>query len=600
MSTLDQSTSPRPGTAASPEAPATAAHAVSPPRAVPPAHAAPAGLAAPVALAAPPAISVDGLSIGYATRGRIVPTVVDVTFSVPSGSTTALVGESGSGKTTIASAISGLLADNARWLTGSVSLLGRDVSGLSERSWQRLRGRVLGYVPQDPLGSLDPLQTVGDHVAESVRRARGVPAREARRLATELLRTVHIADVDRKVGAYPHELSGGQLQRVLIAGALAGDPSLLIADEPTSALDVTVQKRVLDLLDELREELELSVLLITHDLSLAAERSDRVVVLQKGEVIEQGDSAAVIGSPSTPYALQLFRDVPALAPERYAPVRQELRAARERTEGAEHGEDRENRKNRVPAITVTAVSKSFDGHVRALEDVSVTVRRGEIHALVGESGSGKTTLARIIAGLTSFDRGDVTVAGAPRPRTPHVVNPDPSALQLVYQNPLAASDPRPRVLDLVAEPLRIRGVGRAESRRRALALLERVGIEADASSRRIGQLSGGQRQRVAIARALILSPAVLVLDEPTSALDVTVQARIIDLLFDLRREDPELTMLFISHDLSLVRQIADSTTVLQRGRVADQGRSEEVFSEATSPYTRQLIDAIPAAPRLLG
>lgn len=537
----------------------------------------------PTTTTAPPAIAVDALSIGYSSGGRIVPTVIEASFEVPTGSTTALVGESGSGKTTIASAISGLLADNARWLTGGVHLLGQDVSRLGERGWQAVRGSILGYVPQDPLGSLDPLQTVGGHVAESVRQARNVPEREARRIARELLETVHIADAERKLAAYPHELSGGQLQRVLIAGALAGNPSVLIADEPTSALDVTVQKRVLDLLEELREGLSLSVLLITHDLSLAAERSDRVVVLQHGRVVEQGASADVVARPAAPYTLQLFRDVPAMTPQKYAATQAALQTRRE-TAGT------------GTAVQVTALSKSFDGAHRVLEDVDVTVRRGEIHALVGESGSGKTTLARIIAGLTAFGAGTVEVSGTPRPRTPAVVNPDPSALQLVYQNPLAALDPRRRVVDLVAEPLRIGGTARAEARSRAQALLRQVGISEEAAARHIGRLSGGQRQRVAIARALILSPSTLVLDEPTSALDVTVQARIIDLLFALRAEDPALTMVFISHDLSLVRQISDSMTVLQRGRVVDQGPAAEVFASPTSAYTRQLIEAIPRAP----
>lgn len=540
----------------------------------------PAGPSAP-----PPAIAVDALSIGYTTGGRLTPTVFEASFEVPAGSTTALVGESGSGKTTIASAISGLLAENARLLTGEVRLLGQDVSRLGERGWRSVRGSILGYVPQDPLGSLDPLQTVGGHVTSSVRRARGVSEQEARRIALELLETVHIADAPKKLAAYPHELSGGQLQRILIAGALSGDPAVLIADEPTSALDVTVQKRVLDLLEELREELSLSVLLITHDLSLAAERSDRVVVLQQGRVVEQGRAAEVVAQPAAPYTLQLFRDVPAMTPHKYAPLQQELRGRRE-GDGAE------------PAVTVSGVSKSFDGTSRVLEDVDLTVRRGEIHALVGESGSGKTTLARIIAGLTSYDAGRVEVAGTPRPHRPAVVAPDPSALQLVYQNPLAALDPRWKVVDLVAEPLRIAGTGRAAARARALELLARMGIDEAAAARRIGRLSGGQRQRVAIARALILSPSTLVLDEPTSALDVTVQARIIDLLFTLRESDPALTMVFISHDLSLVRQISDSVTVLQRGRVVDQGPAEQVFAAPNSPYTRGLIEAIPRAPQV--
>ncbi|PWH06999.1 ABC transporter ATP-binding protein [Brachybacterium endophyticum] len=535
----------------------------------------------------PPAIAVDRLSIGYAGRGRVARTIDDVSFTAPAGRTTALVGESGSGKTTIASAISGLLAENARWLGGSAALHGTDVSGLSARAWQALHGRILGYVPQDPLGSLDPLQTVGAHITESVRQAQALSTQDARRRARDLLETVHVADVDRKLRSHPHELSGGQLQRVLIAGALAGNPSVLIADEPTSALDATVQKRVLDLLEELREELDLSVLLITHDLSLAAERSDHVVVLRGGVVVEQGESDRVIAAPSSPYTRELFRDVPSLTPERYAASREQLRAHRDAVE------------DRSPAIAVSGLTKSFGGPSPALEGVDLSVRRGEIHALVGESGSGKTTLARIIAGLTSFDAGTVRVGDAERPRTPHVVNPDPGALQLVYQNPLAALDPRLRLVDLVAEPLRIRGTAKAAARASATDVLQRVRIPESLSSRRIGRLSGGQRQRVAIARALVLSPGVLVLDEPTSALDVTVQAQIVDLLFELRAENPDLTLVVISHDLGLVRQIADSATVLQRGQVVDHGRIEDIFGDATSEYTKRLIAAIPSPPQVL-
>jgi peptide/nickel transport system ATP-binding protein len=310
-----------------------------------------------------------------------------------------------------------------------------------------------------------------------------------------------------------------------------------------------------------------------------------VVVLQQGRVVEQGGAAEVIARPEAPYTLRLFQDVPAMTPRKHAAPQAELRARRDAAGAG-------------PAVRATGVSKSFDGASRVLEDVDLTVQQGEIHALVGESGSGKTTLARIIAGLTSFDAGTIDVGGTPRPRVPAVVNPEPSALQLVHQNPLAALDPRWRVVDLVAEPLRIAGTARAEARSRARDLLARMGIPEEAGARRIAQLSGGQRQRVSIARALVLSPSTLVLDEPTSALDVTVQARIIELLFALRAADPALTMVFISHDLSLVRQISDTVTVLQRGRVVDRGPVEEVFAAPSSPYTRRLIDAIPEAPQV--
>ncbi|MFT4233883.1 MAG: ABC transporter ATP-binding protein [Microbacterium sp.] len=525
-----------------------------------------------------PAISVNGLTLAYRSRGAQRTAVRDVSFDVPEGQSVALVGESGSGKTTIASAVGGLLADNAVQQAGSIRLLGRDVTNLSAQGWRALRGRILGYVPQDPLGSLDPLQTVGSQITEAVVQARSVSETQAKVTALELLDAVHIADAARKYESYPHELSGGQLQRVLIAGALAGEPRLLIADEPTSALDVTVQKRILDLLADLQRELSLSVLFITHDLSLAGERSDRVVVLRRGRVVEQGSSEQVLARPSAPYTRQLFRDVPALLPDKYIEAKRRLA----------HG-----RRGDEKAIVVHDVDKAFDGERKAVEGASLAVARGELHALVGESGSGKTTLARIIAGLVGFDAGEVRVNGVPRTPQPPVINADPSALQLVYQNPLAVLDPRRDVRALVAEPLEIGGTGRGEARRQAEAVLENVGLAPELWRRRAAQLSGGQRQRVAIARALVLSPAILVLDEPTSALDVTVQAQIIDLLFELR-EANDLTLLFISHDLSLVRQIADTVTVLQDGRVVESGPTDELFAAPSHPYTRALIDAIPS------
>jgi peptide/nickel transport system ATP-binding protein len=529
------------------------------------------------------AIEIDGLRLSYASRGSGVTAVADAGFSVRTGETLALVGESGSGKSSIASAVGGLLPDNATIDAGTIRLFGRDVSKLSERQWRGLRGPVLGYVPQDPLGSLDPLMRVGDQIAESVAHARDVGAAEARAHALQLLDHVGILDARNKARAYPHELSGGQLQRVLIASALAGRPEVLIADEPTSALDVTVQKRILDLLFGLQQEFSLTLLLITHDLSLAGERADRIVVLRDGRVVEAGETEQIVRSPQAIYTRQLFADVPALNPDKYA------RAA-ETVRGGDGDGDAD------AAISVSELSKSFRRGVPAVDGVSFTVAAGEIHALVGESGSGKTTIARIASGLTGFDSGSVNVLGDERPRVPAVVNPAPERLQMVYQNPLSALDPRFPVVKLVGEPLAIRGTPRREILQRAGELLSAVGLSRDFWDRRASQLSGGQRQRVAIARALIVSPKVLVLDEPSSALDVTVQSQIVELLHELR-ELYRLTFLFISHDLSLVRQIADSVTVLDRGRVVESGDARSIFAAPSGEYTRTLIEAIPQ-PRI--
>jgi peptide/nickel transport system ATP-binding protein len=531
------------------------------------------------------AIEIHDLQLSYASGRSRVTGVADAAFSVQTGEAVALVGESGSGKSSIASAISGLLPDNARIDGGGIRLFGREVSTFSSREWRELRGSVLGYIPQDPLGSLDPLMRVGDQIAESVSHARGVKPSRSRDIALGLLQKVGISDTDRKYESYPHELSGGQLQRVLIASALAGEPEVLIADEPTSALDVTVQKRILDLLASLQKEFSLTLLLITHDLSLAGERSDRVVVLRHGRVVESGATHQVITAPTALYTRQLFSDVPALTPDKYSARRGQARTSP--GVGAE------------VAVSVRDLTKTFVRGVNAVDGVSFDVVSREIHALVGESGSGKTTIARIVAGLTGYEHGTVNVLGTVRPLVPEVVNPDPSRLQLVYQNPLSALDPRFSVLKLVGEPLAIEGKAKREVSERAGELLSRVGLPHEYWGRKASQLSGGQRQRVAVARALILSPSILVLDEPTSALDVTVQSQIVELLFELR-EQYDLTFLFISHDLSLVRQIADSVTVLDQGRVVESGPVGEILESSTDAYTRALVEAIPRPRALAG
>lgn len=527
-----------------------------------------------------PAVDVRDLRLDYTLGTQTTHAVEGVSFTVPAGEAVALVGESGSGKSSVASVIAGLMSTNATVVGGAVELFGRDVSALTPAQWRELRGGTIGFVPQDPLGSLDPLMRIGDQVAEAVSAAGGRTGhrQETRERALELLTTVGIPSPEEKYASYPHQLSGGQLQRVLIAIALAGNPRLLVADEPTSALDVTVQKRILDLIDELRETLGLTVLLITHDLSLAGERADRIVVLRHGELVEQGAASVVLTRPREDYTRTLFADVPALNPARY------------RDSGVRRG---------GPARTAVAVDglvKDFGGSSPAVEDVSFEVQEGTVHALVGESGSGKTTVARIIAGLESSDAGTVRVFGDQLPSHPPTVNPHPDLVQLVYQNPLSALDPRMGIRDLVAAPLEVHGHSRRAARGTAAGLLDRVGIPARLWKRRTSRLSGGQRQRVAVARALALSPRIVVLDEPTSALDVTVQARITDLLFELRADRPELTFLFISHDLGLVRQIADRVTVLNRGTVVETGSVDDVLTRSRRVYTRSLVDAVPQLP----
>ena len=537
------------------------------------------------ARAAVPPLVVEGLSVGYRRRrrGRLDDVVHDVSFVVAPGETVALVGQSGSGKSTIARAAAGLLPANGAISAGSVHVAGHDVSGFSTRRWRSLRGRSLGFVPQDPLSSLDPLQRVGVQVAAALAPL-GLPRSEVPARVVRLLDHVGIADAARRARAFPHELSGGQLQRVLIAIAIAAEPALLVADEPTSALDVTVQKRILDLVDGLRAELGLGVLFITHDLALAQERSDHVVVLRDGVVREQGPVRQVMVAPRDPYTVRLLADAPASAPD----------AHRARVEARTPAE---------PVVEVTGLTKEFAGRtrrdaaVRALDDVALTVRRGSVHALVGESGSGKTTLARVVAGLTAFDAGEVRVLDRRLPEQPPLANPFARRLQLVHQNPLAVMDPRWSVRRIIAEPLRVHGTGDAASRRARVAeVLDQVGLPAEVLGRSAREVSGGQRQRVALARTLVLAPDVLVLDEPTSALDVTVQAQVVELLLDLQ-DRLGLTYLFISHDLGLVRQVADAVTVLQHGRVVESGAVAEVFADPAHAYTRELLAAVPRPGR---
>lgn len=528
-----------------------------------------------------PILEITDLTIGYAS-GRAATTVVrDVSLSLQAGKTLALVGQSGSGKSTIALAAGGLLPANGRIESGTVRIDGQDVTELSRRGWHGLRGTVVGFVPQDPLSSLDPLQRIGSQVGAALLQHSSATRRTVLERTIALLDRVGIRDPERRVRSYPHELSGGQLQRVLIAIAIAGEPKLLIADEPTSALDVTVQKTILDLLGDLQRELGLALLFITHDLALAGERSDTIAVLHQGELVESGATADIVENPLDPYTRQLFSDAPALSPDKY----------RDRRAASIHTAPESN------AITVSGLVKRFGSHA-AVDGVSFTVAAGSTHALVGESGSGKTTIARAIAGLTAFDSGEIRVGDRTLERTPVHSNPHAQQLQLVYQNPLAALDPRFSVRRALEEPLILAGQrSRAARAERVAEALDQVALPSSVLDRRPRELSGGQRQRVAVARALISHPGVLVLDEPTSALDVTVQSRIIDLLFDLR-ETHNLTYLFISHDLSLVRQIADEVSVLDSGTLVESGPVSEIFSAPRSPYTRRLLDSIPGQSRV--
>ncbi|MEA1262673.1 ABC transporter ATP-binding protein [Microbacterium sp. STF-2] len=528
-------------------------------------------------------LAATDLRISYG--GREV--VHGISFEIEEGETLALVGESGSGKSTTAHALLGLLPAGGKVDGGTVALGDLDISGWTDRALRGIRGAEIGLVPQDPTTSLDPVRPIGAQVEEILRLHGHRDRRSRRARAIELLDRVGIDDPDLRARQYPHELSGGMRQRVLIATAIALQPRLLIADEPTSALDATVQRKVLDLLDELQREEGTSILLVTHDLGVAADRAERLVVLKDGRIVEQGPSAAVLAAPSDPYTRQLLADAPAFTtgfrrPEAPPFLRDAAAVAAENPY----------------AIAAEGLVKEFRvagrERFRAVDDVSFRVRRGTTHALVGESGSGKTTTARLVTRFHQPDAGTIEVDGED---VTHAKREQLRALrrrvQLVYQNPFASLDPRQHIIDIVAEPLQNFRVGSsAERRERALALLDRVSLPADVARRTPRELSGGQRQRVAIARALAIDPEVVVLDEAVSALDVTVQARILELLTSLQSE-LGLTYLFISHDLAVVRRISHTVSVMRRGRIVEEGQTEELFRDPQHDYTRELLAAVP-------
>jgi peptide/nickel transport system ATP-binding protein len=533
----------------------------------------------PVATA--PILEVENLVVSYRLTGGYVPVVHDLSFSIGQGEVVALVGESGSGKTTTAQAVMGLLAGNGRIDRGAIRLNGTDITRLSQKRLDSLRGARISLIPQDPASSLNPVLTIGTQVGE-ILKIHGRPSSgEVHARVIELLTRVGLKQPELRARQYPHELSGGMRQRVLIAIAIAMNPALIIADEPTSALDVTVQKRILDLIDTLRQEHGTAVLFVTHDLGVAADRADRLIVLQGGHIREQGVTATVLATPRHEYTRQLLADAPSLAAAN-RPPRIRLGPAAD------------------AAIVVDNLVQEFSlgrrtgSPFRAVDGVSFTVQRGTTHAIVGESGSGKTTIVRSVVGFQRPTSGRVLVDGI----DPAQLKSEPlrqfrRKIQLVYQNPYGSLDPRQTVFKIIEEPLLNFGAGDRRVRaRRVDAIRDRVGLAHTLLPRTPQALSGGQRQRVAIARALILDPQILVLDEAVSALDVTVQAQILNLLGELQQA-LGLTYLFVSHDLAVVRQISDTVSVLHNGRLVESGSTDEVFSHPTSPYTRELIDAIP-------
>lgn len=539
-----------------------------------------------------PLLSMRGVDIAFGTRKNPTPTVFDVSLDIWPGETVAVVGESGSGKSTSAMSIMGLLPGGGHVTDGTITFKGEDITHASPKRFTELRGDSIGLVPQDPMSNLNPVWTIGHHVKEALKANGIATGSAAHKRAVELLEEAGLSDAEHRIGQYPHQYSGGMRQRALIACGLAARPDLLIADEPTSALDVTVQRQILDHLQGLTEELGTAVLLITHDLRLAAERADRIVVMSQGHVVESGPALEILQDPHHPYTRKLVAAAPSIGARR-----SEVQVS----EPEDIGSGDTSAEN--PLITVENLSKVFQvpgdkpwrkKDFTAADDINFFLRRGRALALVGESGSGKSTVAQMVLGLLEPTSGKVTFDGT------DVTGLDRKAelafrrrVQPVFQNPYGSVDPMYSVFNTIAEPLKIHGVGSKKDReKRVRELLDVVAMPQSMMSRFPGELSGGQRQRVAIARALALGPDALILDEAVSALDVLVQSQVLDLLNQLQR-DMDLTYLFITHDLAVVKQIADETLVMQHGRIVERGETDDLFDHPEQEYTRRLLDSIP-------
>ena len=526
-------------------------------------------------------LAVEGLAVGVNTELGLRPLIEDLSFELRRGETLAIAGESGSGKSITALAIMGLLPHAVRVRAGRVALGRTDLLRLPEREMRAVRGDRIAMIFQEPMSSLNPVLSVGRQLVEAMEAHVPLARGEARTRAVEALRAVRLSEPERRMAQYPHELSGGMRQRVMIAMAIALKPEVLIADEPTTALDVTVQREILDLLRELQASLGTAIILITHDMGVVAEMADRVIVMKAGRAIEEAPARTLFASPREAYTRALLAAVPRMGAG----------------DGAPQAPSRDAPVARLSDVRVTFdLRRGFIGgvthRIHAVEGVTFDIRAGETFALVGESGCGKSSVARAMAGLTPFEGGiEINARRLGAPGT------DPRAArrdaQMIFQDPMSSLDPRMRVGALVIEPLVIHGIGTpAERRARAADLFERVGLSRDQLDRYPHEFSGGQRQRICIARALALEPRLIIADESVSALDVSVQARVLDLLRGLKK-DTGVAYLFISHDMAVVENISDRVAVMYLGQIVETGTRAQIFGDPRHPYTRRLIDAVP-------
>jgi len=533
----------------------------------------------PQPISAPePLVVVEGLSVDFRSSSRDTHAVRNVSFDIGKGETVALVGESGSGKTVTALSILRLLPyPAASHPSGSILFKGEDLMALPLDGLRHVRGNQISMIFQEPMTSLNPLHTIEQQIGEVLKIHRGLSNSAARARVLDLLNKVGIEDPKGRLASYPHQLSGGQRQRVMIAMALANEPDLLIADEPTTALDVTIQAQILDLLLQLKDEFHMAMLLITHDLGIVRKMADRVCVMHNGEIVERGETADIFAAPQHPYTKHLLASEPKGSPpaaNAKAPV---ILAAKDL---------------RVWFPIRRGFLRSVVGHIKAVDGIDLEVKEGQTLGVVGESGSGKTTLGLALLRLISSEGPIVYLGNRIDDYDSKRMRPLRRDMQIVFQDPYGSLSPRLSVGQIIEEGLLIQkpDMDRAERRERVSRALKEVGLEPSFSDRYPHEFSGGQRQRIAIARALVLEPKFLILDEPTSALDVSVQAQIVDLLRDLQKRH-KLAYLFISHDLKVVRALANTIIVLRHGKVVEQGAARTVFAHPKTDYTKALLAA---------
>ncbi|TXR54435.1 dipeptide ABC transporter ATP-binding protein [Reinekea thalattae] len=550
-------------------------------------------------------LDIENLTVAFPHREQEFIAVNNASLKVEAGQIHGLVGESGAGKSTVGAAIMGLLDKPGYIKSGTISLNGETISGLNSDAMRELRGQKISMIFQDPLTSLNPLLTVGDQLVETIRCHLHLSEREAHLRALDLLKQVRIPDPETRLTQYPHQFSGGMRQRIVIALALCSEPDVIIADEPTTALDVSVQAQILQLIKELVKEKQVGVILVTHDMGVIAETTDVVSVMYQGQVIESGATQQLLRQPSHAYTQSLISAVPRPDKKlhRFPLVNYQKQVADFNVEQLAKHWQKSQLNIEQPLLEVSGVSKEFLTHasllpskrryLKAVDNVSFSIEQGQVFGIVGESGSGKSTIARVIAGLYKANAGSIRFAGQSAFDSSEQVAQYRRQIQMIFQDPYSSLNPRMRIDAIIAEPAKHHKLLTGKAlQHRVDELLDQVGLGHDAGKKYPHEFSGGQRQRISIARALATQPRLLICDEPTSALDVSIQAQILNILKDLQQH-LNLTMLFISHDLPVIRQMCDQVGVMQNGIMVEQQATEELFNHPQHRYTEELLSYMP-------